>query len=58
MVPHLIHGTDLTKIIVSQNMLPQDDALRTSLQFSREDFSIMRKTHCFSVDRLFEQFND
>ena len=46
------------KIIVSQNMLPQDDALRTSLQFSREDFSIMRKSHCFSVDRLFEQFND
>lgn len=46
------------KIIVSQNMLPQDDNLRSSLQFTREDFSTMRKAHCFSVDRLIEQFND
>ena len=46
------------KIIVSQNMLPQDDTLRASLQFTRKDFSVMRKAHCFSVDRLFEQFND
>lgn len=46
------------KAIISQNVLPQDEALRTALQFTREDISLMRKAHCFTVDRLFEQFND
>ena len=46
------------KVIISQNPLPQDETLRNSLLFSREDFSVMRKAHCFSLDRLFEQFND
>ncbi len=46
------------KIIVSQNTIPQDDTLRSELQFTREDFSAMRKAHCFTLDRLFEQFND
>lgn len=42
------------KGIFSKNRLPEDAALRESLRLSRDDFSSMKKTFCFSIDRFVE----
>lgn len=42
------------KIILSKKPLTEDDALREALRLSKDDFSSMKKTFCFSIDRLIE----
>lgn len=42
------------KVILSKNRLCEDEVLREALRFTRDDFHLMKKTYCFSVDRLVE----
>lgn len=42
------------KAILSKNQLNEDEDLRGALRFTKEDFNTMKKTFCFSIDRLIE----
>lgn len=48
MIPIALKG------IFSKSRLPEDAALREALRISKEDFSSMKKTFCFSIDRFVE----
>lgn len=42
------------KAILSKNRLHEDEDLRGALRFTKDDFNAMKKTFCFSIDRLVE----
>lgn len=42
------------KVILSKSRLPEDAALREALRLTKDDFSSMKKTLCFSIDRFVE----
>ncbi|MBM6830268.1 helix-turn-helix transcriptional regulator [Anaerotignum lactatifermentans] len=40
------------KVLISKYPLPEDAELKESLRFSKEDFTSMKRTFCFSIERL------
>lgn len=42
------------KVILSKTRLEETEELRNALRLNREDYERMRKTYCFSVDRLID----
>lgn len=42
------------KIVFSQHPLTEDEDLRNSLRFTKEDFRRMKQTYCFSIERYAE----
>ena len=42
------------KVVISHVRIEENEDLLEALRFSREDFSLMKRAYCFTVDRMFE----